>query len=84
MITVAKLMTQNVITAENSTPISTIINRMVNNKIGSIILTDEGDFLTGIFTESDLLRLLHQHLMDENIDWLWSTPIKKVMSKQSN
>lgn len=74
-------MTKNVITINDNSHISKIVTQMVNDKIGSVVLTDEDGYLSGIFTESDLVKLLHKHLVDNSLDWLWDTPVNKVMSQ---
>jgi len=73
-------MTDDVITIEDTTIISKIVTMMVNAKIGCVVLTDTDGFLSGIFTESDLVKLLHKHLMDNSLNWLWNTPVNRVMS----
>lgn len=82
MVKVSKVMTAEVVMIADSSLVPKAISKMVNGKIGSIILTDENDYLSGIFTESDLLRHLHKHMMDGSLDWLWRIPVKEVMSKK--
>ncbi len=75
-------MTQNVVTVEDSSNISIIVSKMVNDKIGSVVLTDSDGYLSGIFTESDLVKLLHKHLVDNSLNWLWTTPVSEIMSRK--
>ena len=48
-------MTKEVVTAEASTPVRVIAKTMGDQRIGSVIITNEGK-LAGIFTERDLLN----------------------------
>lgn len=47
-------MTKNVVTADEETPVISIAKTMGSQRIGSVIITCEGE-LSGIFTERDLL-----------------------------
>ncbi len=82
MVIVSRVMSEDVITIPDSSLVPKAISKMVNSRIGSVVIIDENDFLVGIFTESDLLKLLHKHMMDGSLDWLWRTPVSEVMTKR--
>jgi signal-transduction protein with cAMP-binding, CBS, and nucleotidyltransferase domain len=54
MLTVNEVMTKGVITADEKTLVSSIVNILGEKKIGSVVITRDGDPI-GIFTERDLL-----------------------------
>ncbi len=55
-ITVAEVMTQNVITVDVNTPIEEAARIMADNKIGGVPVTREGK-VVGIITETDIFKL---------------------------
>lgn len=78
---IENIMSDPVITAEKDAPMSRIINKMVNKKIGSVVLLDNDGTLWGIITESDIVKALEAHSNDENLTWLWSMPVHQVVNE---
>jgi len=56
-ITVNDLMTTNVITVSEDTPVSEICRIMKDNKINHVIITDSGE-IRGIVTSRDIISLV--------------------------
>jgi acetoin utilization protein AcuB len=56
-ITVEKVMTKQVLTVSEDTPIEEAARIMVDNKVGGLPVMN-GDTLTGVITESDLFKIL--------------------------
>jgi acetoin utilization protein AcuB len=56
-ITVKEIMTNDVITITDDTPIEEAARIMVDNKIGGLPIVDDGD-VVGIITETDLFKVL--------------------------
>jgi CBS domain-containing protein len=48
-----------VITIEDTASVADAIARLVQNNIGSLPVVDEGGALVGVFSERDVLRLVH-------------------------
>lgn len=62
-ITVDELMSSNLITAYPDDPLEKIVNLMLENEVGSVIIINEKGVLLGIITERDLItRVLGQKL----------------------
>ncbi len=69
------IMSTRLVTAKPDEPIRTAAKRMVENRVGSILVVDEQGRLIGIFTERDLARAVAEGIdLDE--------PISKVMSRR--
>ncbi len=70
-------MSGNPRTFYQKTPLSEVLDRLADDNIGAVLLTDRHNKLTGIFTERDLL-LKKPHL--QNIDY--QLPIQEYMTSQ--
>lgn len=71
---VSEIMTHDVITAEASNTVFTVIKLMAEKNVGGLVIT-ENEAPVGIFTEQDVL----QRVMNRKLD-LKKTSIKKVMT----
>jgi CBS domain-containing protein len=78
-------------TLDEATPLLDVVEKMLNQKISSILLTRE-KAVVGILTTDDLLDVLKHHLKDDKttfwgediVNNLYSTPIRTVMEVLSN
>jgi CBS domain-containing protein len=71
------VMTPNVITVEQGSPLRGVIELMNANEIGSIVITKEGKPV-GIITERDLLKkilVISEEVKKMKVDEIMSTPI---------
>lgn len=59
MVKAKQLMTTNVITVTKDTPISEVVQLMVDHNITGIPVVEEDMTLVGMVTEKDILRLLY-------------------------
>ena len=64
---------RNVITCNSSDPLRIVAEKMSENNIGSVVVTDNGK-VVGIFTERDLVRVVAEGV---SLD----TPVGRVASK---
>ncbi len=65
-IRVSDVMTGEIISASESSKLSEIASLLVNHNIGSILVLDDGDRLTGIVTKGDILRRAIMEHADPN------------------
>ena len=72
------IQSQSLLTANPTAAVSSVIERMNQANVGSILIVDEVDSLMGIFTERDALtRVLGQNLDPK------TTPVSEVMSAET-
>ncbi len=68
-------MSTRLVTAKPDEPIRVVVKRMVENRVGSVLVVDEEGRLVGIFTERDLARAVAEGVdLDE--------PVSRVMSRR--
>ena len=79
---VNEFMTKGIITADEKTLVSEVVNIMGNNRIGSVVVTGEGE-PWGIFTERDLLTtfLAKGKSLNIPVGEACSSPLKVITSK---
>jgi acetoin utilization protein AcuB len=58
---IGEIMTTRVLTASPDTEIRQIARVLFDNHIGTMPIVDEGEYLIGLITRSDILRALIQH-----------------------
>jgi CBS domain-containing protein len=71
---VSHVMIKDFVRAKKDSTIKEVVTVMFEKHVGSIVITDAENKITGIFTERDLIRVNAQ---DTPLD----TPIEKVMTK---
>jgi len=77
MIPVDSIIKKNVVTCLGQSAVIEAVTAMVENAVGSIVVTDDEKKPIGIFTERDLLtRVVFKQLSPEK------TPIQDVMTKE--
>lgn len=73
--TVAEVMSAPVVTVAAGDTVAMATARMQECGVGSVVVTDDGDRVAGIFTERDLIRVgAGQVLLDEATVGEWMTP----------
>ncbi len=80
--TVSEILTKDVVFVSPTTPISDVVSIMREKKISCVLVMD-GKNLAGIFTERNLVHLLHQvdgKIGNKNIEELMSTPVLTIGS----
>jgi acetoin utilization protein AcuB len=60
---VEEAMVEDLFTVAPDAPIGEVVEQMIEKKLGSAIVRDEGDKVLGVFTTIDALRALH-HLLE--------------------
>jgi acetoin utilization protein AcuB len=60
---VEEAMVEDLFTVAPDAPIGEVVEHMIEKKLGSAIVRDEGDKVLGVFTTIDALRALH-HLLE--------------------
>lgn len=79
---IGEILTRDVISVSLTTPVSDVISIMREKKISCVLVMD-GKNPVGIFTERNLVHLLHQAngiIGDRNIEELMSTPVLTIES----
>lgn len=90
-LTVRHLMSWPIKNVDQETPLIEVVDKMLQNKISSLIVT-HNNAVVGIVTTDDLLEILKRHLnKDEASFWgedfvnsAYSTPIRNVLEILSN
>jgi CBS domain-containing protein len=72
MHTVGDVMSQNLLTVDGTTSLTDAAARMCDRDVGAILVVD-GDRLTGILTERDILRAVAQGSVASDVG-AWMTP----------
>jgi CBS domain-containing protein len=70
------LMLKDFVTATKDVPVKICIELLFKRHVGSVVIIDEAQRCTGIFTERDAIRLVAQ---DVPLD----VPVEKVMTKNT-
>jgi CBS domain-containing membrane protein len=60
---VADVMTRHVVTTQPDAPAAEAANMMLDHKIGSVLVVDEGDTLIGMVTQTDYLEVARRALL---------------------
>jgi CBS domain-containing protein len=76
MIKARNIMTKEVITVKETTPIYEAVELMTKNNITGIPVVRDDMGLVGILTEKDVLRLFyaHEHEKDKTVEYFMSKP----------
>ena len=69
---VGDVMTRELLTVEAATPLQTAAERMCDRKVGAILVVN-GDAISGILTERDVLRAVAQGEVEGTIVASWMT-----------
>ncbi|MEK7812457.1 MAG: CBS domain-containing protein, partial [Candidatus Desantisbacteria bacterium] len=80
--TIGEILTKDVVSVSLTTPTSDVVSIMREKKISCVLVMD-GKNLAGIFTERNLVHLLHQvdgAIGDKNIEELMTTPVLTIKS----
>ncbi len=80
--TISEILTKDVVSVQPTTPTSDVISIMREKKISCVLVMD-GNNLVGIFTERNIVHLLHQMdgtIRDKNIEELMTTPVLTIPS----
>ncbi len=76
-LTIEKIMTRNPITVKPLTHVAKVAQAMVENKINCICITDSRNFLKGIITSSDFLKIIQE---DETV----LMPLSSIMTPKES
>lgn len=75
MLKVRDIMVKNVVTAKEGITLEKAIDVLYKKHVGSIVITDDEEKCSGIFTERDAIRIVAQKIP-------LNTPLEEVMTKK--
>ena len=79
MSTIEDIMSSPVITVDLNVTLHNVLELMVENSIGSVLVLDDDKLFFGVVTERDIVGLLNTHSLEDDLMWLWRQPLRGFM-----